>query len=92
MRVASSIATSRSEQMQRDCSDNGVKFGPRALRAAPAAIEDLLDESGFTPNMEYDDVAVCLSVVPASVVATPNYARAHVLSPQPQPRAHFKLK
>ncbi|SFA88913.1 hypothetical protein SAMN05421688_1503 [Poseidonocella pacifica] len=91
VRVASSVATTRSEQMQRECDDNGVKLGPRALRVAPVALEDLLDKDGYAASLDYDDVAVCLSVAPAAV-ASPNYARAHVPSQVPQPRAHFKPK
>lgn len=91
VRVASSIATTRSEQMQRECEDNGVKLGPRAMRVAPVALEDLLDKDGYAASMDYEDVAVCLSVVPAQV-SSPNYARAHVPSQSSQPRAHFKLK
>ena len=89
VRVASSIATTRSEQMQRDCEDNGVKFGPRALSVAPVALGDLLYEDGYTASMDYDEVAACLSIAPAQV-ASPNYARAHAPSQSPQPRAHFK--
>lgn len=91
VRVASSIATTRSEQMQRECEDNGVKLGPRALRVAPVALEDILDQCGYTANMDYGDVAVCLSSTP-SQVASPNYARAHVPSHPSPPRAHFKSK
>lgn len=89
VRIASSIATTRSEQMQRDCEDNGVKFGPNALRAAPAALEDLLDETGYSDDMDYGEVAVCLFAAPATV-ASPTYARAHVPSDAGQPRAHLK--
>ena len=67
VRAASSIATTLSEQMQRECKDNGVKLGHRALRVAPVALEDLLDKDGYAASMDYDDVAVCLSVVPAQV-------------------------
>lgn len=91
VRIASSIATTRSEQMQRECEHNGVKFGPRALRVAPAALEDLLDEAGYSAEMRYGEVAVCLSAAPATV-SSPPYARAHVPSGNAQPRAHFKTE
>lgn len=89
VRVASSIATTRSEQMQRDCSESGVKLGPNALGVAPAALEDLFDAAGYCGNLDYGDVAVCLSIAPATV-ASPTYARAHVPVASAQPRAHLK--
>lgn len=88
VRVASSIATTRSEQMQRDCEHNGVKFGEAALRVAPAALNDLL-EDGFSGELDYGDVAVCLSSASAAV-ASPTYARAHAPTSSPEPRAHLK--
>ncbi|PSM19866.1 hypothetical protein [Nitratireductor sp. StC3] len=91
VRVASSIATTRSEQMQRDCEDNGLKLGPNALQAAPAALEDLVDENGHTSVLDYGDVATCLSAT-APAVAAPNYARAHVPPTAPEPRAHLKVE
>ncbi len=91
VRIASSIATTLSEQMQRECEHNGVKFGPRALRVAPAALEDLLDETGYSAEMRYGEVAVCLSAATATVSSAP-YARAHAPSGSAQPRAHFKTE
>lgn len=88
VRVASSIATTRSEQMQKDCEHNGVKFGESALSVAPSALNDILSE-GYSAELDYGDVAVCLSATPASV-ASPNYARAHVPTTSPEPRAHFR--
>lgn len=89
VRVASSIATTISEKMQQECEHNGIKFGANALRVAPAALEDLLDDSGYSADMEYGEVAVCLSAAPATV-SSPTYARAHVPTDISQPRAHFK--
>ncbi len=88
VRVASSIATTRSEQMQHECEHNGVKFGPDALRVGPAALEDLVDEAGYCAEMDYGEVAVCLSAAPAAV-SSPIYVRAHVPADTAQPRAHF---
>lgn len=89
VRVASSIATTRSEKLQRDCQENGVKLGPKALLAAPAALEDLFDASGYSADLDYGEVAVCLSEVPATV-ASPVYARAHAPENLAAPRAHLK--
>lgn len=91
VRVASSVATARSEQMQQDCEDSGVKLGPKAKLVAPTALEDLLDENGYSSGLDYDDVALCLSVPPASVSA-PMYARAHVPTDTAPQRAHFERK
>lgn len=91
VRVASSIATTRSEQMQRDCDASGVKLGPNALGVAPAALEDLFDAAGYSGDLDYGEVAVCLSAVPATV-ASPAYARAHVPAASAHPRAHLKPK
>jgi len=75
--------------MQRECDDNGVKFGPEALKIAPAALEDLLDDTGYTSDMDYEEVAICLSAIPARK-SNPIYPRVHVPDATPQPRAHFK--
>jgi class 3 adenylate cyclase len=91
VRVASSVATTRSEQLQRDCLENGVKLGPKALRACPAALEDLLDASGYSANFDYGEVAVCLSVTPSSA-ASPVYARAHAPGKLAAVRAHLKAE
>lgn len=88
VRVATSLATTHSEKMQKECEHNGVKFGEAALRVAPAALNDILTE-GFSADMDYGDVAICLSAPPATVAA-PNYARAHAPTEMPAPRAHFK--
>ncbi len=88
VRVASSVATTRSEKMQKECEHNGVKFGETALRAAPAALSDILTE-GYSRDMDYGDVTICLSAPPATVAA-PNYARAHAPTEMPPPRAHFR--
>jgi len=90
VRVASSIATARSEKLQKDCEHNGVKLGENALAAAPAALADILTD-GFAAELDYGDVAVCLAT-PAPSLASPTYARAHVPSPTPEPRAHLKTK
>lgn len=90
VRVASSVATTVSERMQRECNnDEGLKLGPDALKVAPTALFDLMDENGYARELDYGEIAVCLSVVPATV-ASPTYARAHVAEPQAAPRAHFK--
>ena len=60
VRVATSVATTRSEMMQKECEHNGVKFGESALRAAPVALNDILTD-GFNADMDYGDVAICLS-------------------------------
>lgn len=88
VRVASSIATTRSEQMQKECAHNGVKFGESALRVAPAALNDILTE-GYSAELDYGDVAVCLAA-PSISLPNPSYARAHVPTSVPEPRAHFR--
>ncbi|WP_176536017.1 hypothetical protein [Thioclava sp. ES.031] len=89
VRVASSVATTVSEKMQRECKDEGLKLGPDALKVAPTALFDLIDDNGYARELDYGEIAVCLSAVPATV-ASPTYARAHVAEPQAAPRAHFK--
>ncbi|MFC7049517.1 adenylate/guanylate cyclase domain-containing protein [Emcibacter nanhaiensis] len=90
VRVASSIATTLSEKMQKECEENGVKFGINALRAAPAALEDLLNNAGYSAEMDYGEVAICLSATPSAIASGPAVARAHAPVNVPQPRAHFK--
>jgi len=88
IRVASSIATSRSEQMQQDCEHNGVKLGMVALSHAPVALEDLLVD-GYCAELDYGDVTLCL---PSKVetVSAPVYVARQVPKAQPEPRAHFR--
>ncbi len=63
VRVATSVAATRSEMMQKECEHNGVKFGETALSAAPAALNEILTE-GYSADLGYGDVAVCLSAPP----------------------------
>ncbi len=85
VRVASSMATACSEVMQQECDKNGLKLGPKAFRAAPAALSDILDENGRSLELNYNDVIVCLSV-PA--IISQNYARAHAPIQNTTSRAH----
>jgi len=75
--------------MQRECKDEGLKLGPNAFKVAPTALFDLLDDSGYAREIDFGEIAVCLSAVPATV-ASPTYARAHIAETQAAPRAHFK--
>lgn len=91
VRVASSVATSRSEQMQKDCEDVGVKLGPKALKVAPRALDDLIGLSGYAATLRYTDVATCLSVAP-QVVSNPVYVKAAASPDAGRPRAHLSIK
>lgn len=92
VRVASSVATTRSEQMQSACAeDNQTRFGPRALANMPAAIADLLSDDGTVADLSYDDVAVSQSSY-GNTTAAPAYPRAHTADQYKPPRAHFDTK
>lgn len=91
VRVASSVATSRSEQMQKDCEEVGVKLGPEAIKVAPRALEDLLGSSGYAAKLRYADVATCLSLIPHAA-SNPAYARATASPEILRPRAHLSIK
>ena len=86
VRIASSVATATSEQMQQDCQDNEVRFGPVAIGVMPAALEDLLQAS----SVNYDDVAACLSTHEQSPTAPAVHARAHSHNDGSVSRAHFR--
>jgi len=88
VRIASSVATTLSEKMQQECEENGIKLGPKARLAAPAALEDLFNGAGYSPVRNYRDFAVCLSATALSS-SSPLYARAHTPSTGDQPRAHL---
>lgn len=89
VRLASSGATATSEQMQRDCGDNEVKFGPNAMTLIPAAYHDLANASGVAAALTYDDVLLCFAPQTAPA-ATPRHARAHTPPDGTVARAHFK--
>ena len=91
VRLASSVATTFSERMQKDCGGGEVKLGPGALRILPTALFDLVDHNGMVAGLTYDDVSTCLSV-DSSTTAAPTYARAHTPSMQDVPRAHATTK
>jgi class 3 adenylate cyclase len=88
VRVASSVATSVSELMQKDCEDAGVKLGPEALRVAPRALEDLIGPSGYAAKLRYADVTSCLSIAPQAM-SSPAYVTATASPIAGQPRAHL---
>lgn len=92
VRLVSSVASSRSEQMQQECPENGTLFGPKALKAAPSALNDIFDEQGFSSDMNFEDVTTCLSEFTPPTTSTPLYARAHSTSNVSTPRAHLKAK
>ena len=89
VRLASSVATTVSEQMQRDCGDNETKFGPSAMAVIPAALHDLADGSGVAHDVTYDDVAVSLSAMHTPNLAPP-YSRVHTPAHTGASRAHFR--
>lgn len=91
VRVASSMATTESEKMQRDCDEGGLKMGPNALRMAPKGLEDIFDVDGYAREVDYDDVSASVLATP-TILPEPLYARAHVPSEPSQPRAHLKLR
>lgn len=88
VRLASSGATAASEQMQRDCGDNEVKFGPNAMALIPAAYHDLANTYGVAAALTYDDVLLC-AARPTAHTATPRPARAHTPTQGNVARAHF---
>lgn len=94
VRLATSVATTVSEKMQKDCDGGEVKLGPNALQLLPAALHDLVDADGLAAGITYDDVGTGLSVDPAASVtpAAPVYARAHTPQTQEIPRAHAKTE
>ena len=89
VRLASSVATATSEQMQRDCSDNDTKFGPTAMAVIPVALNDLANASGIAAVLTYDDVVLSLSAQDSPKPA-PRYGRAHTPSDTIVSRAHFE--
>lgn len=91
VRVASSIATTESERMQRECDEGGLKMGPNALRVAPKGLKDIFGDDGYAREVDYDDVSASVLATP-SILSEPLYARAHVPAEPSQPRAHLKLK
>lgn len=91
VRLATSVATTVSEKMQKDCDGGEVKLGPSALHVLPTALKDLVDAQGLADGLTYDDVSMSLSVETAATVA-PVYARAHTPASQEVPRAHAKIE
>ena len=89
VRLASSVATATSEQMQRDCGDNDTKFGPAAMAVIPVALNDLANASGIAATLTYDDVVLSLSAQHTPEPA-PRYGRAHTRTGTTVARAHFK--
>ena len=88
VRLASSVATITSEQMQRECGDNDTKFGPTAMTVIPVAFHDLASASGIAATLTYDDVVLSLS---AQYTPKPSqrYGRAHTPTGVSVARAHF---
>ncbi len=89
VRLASSGATATSEQMQRDCGDNEVKFGPNAMTHIPDAYHDLTNASGVAAALTYDDVVLCFAPQTAPAT-TRRHVRAHTPADGTVARAHFK--
>jgi len=87
VRLASSVSTTVSEQMQRECGDRDTKLGPKAKSILPIAYQDLVDDSGIASALTYDDVVTSSSGAEISVAA-PAYARAHTPTTNDVPRAH----
>jgi class 3 adenylate cyclase len=91
VRVASSSATCASERLQRDCEDNQIKVGSKALALLPAGLRDLLSPSGVASDLTYDEVMMAASdYAPASA---PAYLRTvEQPSDSSPPRAHSVIK
>ena len=89
VRLASSVATATSEQMQRDCSDNDTKFGPTAMAVIPVALNDLANASGIAAALTYDDVVLSLSAQHSPKPPT-RYGRARTPTETTVARAHFE--
>ena len=88
VRLASSVATATSEQMQRECSDSDTKFGPTAMAVIPVALNDLANASGIAAALTYDDVVLSLSTQHSPKPAV-RYGRAHTPAGTTVARAHF---
>lgn len=58
VRVASSVATLVSEQIQRDCDGRQTRLGPEALRHASSETKRLFDGQGVGTDLDYDAVAL----------------------------------
>jgi class 3 adenylate cyclase len=90
VRVASSLATTTSELVQKDCGHNETKFGSNARLLLPTSVQDLLNEEGIANEMSYDDVATGSLAAPAIAQDAP-FARAHTPEKPFTPRAHFEI-
>ncbi|WP_262692474.1 adenylate/guanylate cyclase domain-containing protein [Kordiimonas aestuarii] len=87
VRVASSVATTRSEKMQRECGHNDTRVGPAMSLLIPASVRDLFDGDGSTSDLTYDDIATAMgsfgvqisapSYIPSPSRNTGNVSRAH---------------
>lgn len=60
VRIASSLATTGSENLQGSCNGSQTRFGAKALRNLPFGLHDQFDDSGFSNDMQYDDVAATI--------------------------------
>jgi hypothetical protein len=88
VRIASSVATTLSEQMQSDCEErNQSKFGPTAMRHLPAKLRDLFGDDGVASDISFSEVATALSDFSAEPAA-PAYLRSHTPARTEPPRAH----
>lgn len=91
VRVASSKATSTSENVQKACGHNETRFGPNAVILLPTSLRDIVEAGGGAGEMDFDDVSTASSIPTASVLAAP-YARAHTSTAHDDSRAHFDTK
>ena len=89
VRIASSKATTLSEDLQRTCDAGQVRFGQTAIAVMDAGLRDLIDPSGFSTGVDYDDIAVAVQdvAVAAPAVVIP---RVREFEAPPPPRSHFK--
>lgn len=67
VRVASSVATLISEQVQRGCDGRQTRLGPEALRHASSETKQLFDGRGIGTDLDYD--AVTLQSVAAATAS-----------------------
>lgn len=88
VRIASSVATTTSEQMQQDCIVGETRLGPMALTLIPSEMGDFISATGSATDMTYDDVSMCLSADSAAPIEAP-YVRAHSPSDGTTHRAHL---
>ncbi|WP_370334505.1 adenylate/guanylate cyclase domain-containing protein [Parvularcula marina] len=85
VRVASSVATTESERLQRDCERGETRFGVKAIAQMGGDLRHIVSTDGLVPELTYADVCTALSEQEDS---TSTFVYAQPRSPQPA-RAHL---